>query len=132
MRLHAPAHPPARRNGNHTSRDIRCRTAVREHEISPMRTHDPVPALKQQLAQELVARIGEWRQDYAADFLGTDAARVSNLRNGRLECFSLERLIRFITRDHGTVTLHVTWKSRWHKLRAQRRVPPHARREKPA
>jgi hypothetical protein len=41
-------------------------------------------------------------------------------RNGS---FSLEKLIRFITHDHGTVTLQVTWKSRWHKLRDQRRVP---------
>jgi predicted XRE-type DNA-binding protein len=85
-----------------------------------MRTADPIPALKQQLARELVARLDGWRQDYAASFLGTDAARVSNLRNGRLQAFSLERLIRFVERDHGTVTLHVTWKSRWHMLRAQR------------
>jgi predicted XRE-type DNA-binding protein len=92
-----------------------------------MRAPDPIRSLKQQLARELVARLDGWRQDYAASFLGTDPSRVSNLRNGRLDRFSLERLIRFITRDHGTVTLHVTWSSRWKKLRDQRdqrRVAP--------
>jgi predicted XRE-type DNA-binding protein len=85
-----------------------------------MRTADPIPPLKQQLARELVVRLDGWRQDYAASFLGTDPARVSNLRNGQLTCFSLERLIRFITQDHGTVTLNVTWTSRRQKLREQR------------
>jgi predicted XRE-type DNA-binding protein len=89
-----------------------------------MRTPDPIPPLKQQLARELVARLDGWPQDYAASFLGTDPPRVSNLRNGRLSRFSLEQLIRFITRDSGQLTLHVTWKSRWHKLRDQRRAPP--------
>jgi hypothetical protein len=85
---------------------------------------DPVLALKEQLARELVARVDGWRLDYAAWFFGTDAARVSNLRNGRLGPFSLERLIRFVERDHGTVTLQVTWKSRRHMLRSQRRSLP--------
>jgi predicted XRE-type DNA-binding protein len=84
-----------------------------------MRTPDPISPLKEQLARELVARLDGWRQDYAASFVGTDPSRISNLRNGRLTRFSLERLIRFIARDHGAVTLQVTWKSRWHKLRDQ-------------
>jgi predicted XRE-type DNA-binding protein len=85
-----------------------------------MRDVDPIPALKSQLAAELVARLDGWRQDYAGAFIGTTAARVSNLRNGRLDPFSLERLIRFIARDAGDVTLTVTWRSRWEKLRDQR------------
>ena len=89
-----------------------------------MRAPDPIPALKKQLAGHLVDRLAGWRQDYAASFIGTDAPRISNLRNGRLERFSLEQLIRFVTRDHGEVTLSVTWKSRWHGLRDQSRVPP--------
>ncbi len=84
---------------------------------------DPIPALKKQLAGELVDRLAGFRQDYAAAFVGTDAPRISNLRNGRLERFSLEQLIRFVVRDRGEVTLHVTWKSRWHKARGQRRAP---------
>jgi predicted XRE-type DNA-binding protein len=85
---------------------------------------DPIPLLKEQLARELVTRLDGWTQGNAASFIGTDQPRVSDLRKGRLERFSLEQLIRLIARDHGTVTLQVTWKSRWHKLRDQRRGPP--------
>jgi predicted XRE-type DNA-binding protein len=95
-----------------------------------MRTPDPIPRLKEQLARDIIERLDGWTQDVAASFLGTDPPRVSDLRRGRLERFSLQQLIRLITRDHGTVTLHVTWTSRWQKLRDQRdernqrRVPP--------
>jgi predicted XRE-type DNA-binding protein len=85
-----------------------------------MRAPDPIPPLKQQLARELVDRVHGWRLELAASLLGIDWARVSKLRNGRLQRFSLERLIRCITHDHGTVTLHVTWKSRRHMLSKQR------------
>jgi predicted XRE-type DNA-binding protein len=88
------------------------------------RIDDPIPRLKEQLARELVDRLDGWTQGNAAGFLGTDQPRVSDLRKGRLTRFSLEQLIRFITRDSGEVTLQVTWVSRWHKLRAQRRPPP--------
>jgi hypothetical protein len=89
-----------------------------------MRAADPIPSLKRQLAAELVARLDGWRQDYAGRMIGTTAARVSNLRNGRLDPFSLERLIRFIAHDAGVVTLTVTWHSRWARLRDRRRPPP--------
>ena len=84
---------------------------------------DPIPSLKQQLAAELVTRLDGWRLDYAAASIGTTSARVSNLRNGRLDQFSLERLIRFIARDHGEFTVQVKWNSRWARLRDQRRLP---------
>jgi predicted XRE-type DNA-binding protein len=84
------------------------------------RIADPIPQLKEQLARELVARVDGWTLEYAASFLGTDAPRMSNLRRGRLERFSLEQLIRLINWDHGTVGLQVTWSSRWRKLRGQR------------
>lgn len=83
------------------------------------RVADPIPQLKEQLARELVARVDGWTLEYAASFLGTDAPRMSNLRRGRLERFSLEHLIRLVTQDHGTVALEVTWSSRWQKLRDQ-------------
>jgi predicted XRE-type DNA-binding protein len=102
--------------------------------MSPRRgVADPIPRLKEQLARELLARVDGWTQEYAAAFIGTDQPRMSDLRKGRLDRFSLEKLIRLVTQDHGTVTLHVTWDSRWQKLRdqrderirrAQRRVPP--------
>jgi predicted XRE-type DNA-binding protein len=115
---------PSHRNGNHHCDGFWCRIAPRATETSAMRTPDPIPALKKQLAQEIVDRLDGWDQVYAADFLGTDQPRMSDLRSGRLDRFSLEKLIRFITRDHGTVTLRVTWKSRWHRLRDQRRPSP--------
>ena len=70
---------------------------------------DPIPALKQQLANELIARLDGWTQDYAGALISAHPCRVSNLRNGRLEPFSLERLIRFVARTKGTVTIHVAW-----------------------
>ena len=77
-----------------------------------MTTDDPIPALKQQLGQLLVERVEGWSHTYAAGLLGTDHARVSNLRRGRLERFSLEQLIRFTIRVEGTVELRVEWTNR--------------------
>lgn len=70
---------------------------------------DPIPPLKEQLARELVARLDGWRRDYAGWFIDAHACRVSNLRNGQLDCFSLERLIRFVSRTKGTVAVSVAW-----------------------
>lgn len=63
---------------------------------------DPVPALKRQLGAELASalarRLGSPRRADVAVMLDTDAARVSDLRHGKLERFSLETLIRFAAR----------------------------------
>ena len=76
-------------------------------------THeDPIPELKRQLAEILVQRLQAWSQVYAADLIGTDAPRVSDLRRGRLERFSLAQLVRFIARVEGTVQVSVEWSSR--------------------
>jgi hypothetical protein len=40
-----------------------------------------------------------------------DQPGMSGLRNGRLERFSLERLIRFASRAYGEITVTVTWRS---------------------
>ena len=53
-----------------------------------------------------------WNQVYAADFVGTDQPRISDLRRGRLERFSLEQLVRFVTRVDGTVRIAVEWSTR--------------------
>jgi len=45
----------------------------------------------------------------AAELLRTDQPRISDLRNGKLERFSLERLIRFAARLGATVTVQITW-----------------------
>ena len=72
---------------------------------------DPVPALKQQVAAAVVAQLDQWTQPMAAELLRTDQPRVSDLRNGKLERFSLERLIRFAARRGGTVSISITWSS---------------------
>ena len=71
---------------------------------------DPVPALKQQIANALVERLDGWTQAMAAELLRTDQPRVSDLRNGRLHRLSLEQLIRFAARVHGTVSIDIAWR----------------------
>ncbi|MEO7520673.1 MAG: XRE family transcriptional regulator, partial [Gemmatimonas sp.] len=68
---------------------------------------DPIPALKQQLRDDLVALIGEWEQSVAAGAIKTDQPRMSDLERNRLERFSLETLIRFVTRVECRVDLKV-------------------------
>src|SRR5437764_15202930 len=50
---------------------------------------DTVLPLKHQLAQFIVERLDGWSQIHAADLLGTDQPRISDLRNNRLDRFSL-------------------------------------------
>jgi predicted XRE-type DNA-binding protein len=62
---------------------------------------DPIPALKQQVRDALVEALDGWEQCNAACLIGSHQARVSNLKQNRLEHFSLETLVRFLTRiDH--------------------------------
>jgi len=84
---------------------------------------DPVPRLKQQLAQLLVERVAGWSQTYAADLLGTDQPRVSDLRRGRLDRISLEQLIRLLGRVGGSIELKVSWSSRHSYLYAHPKKP---------
>ena len=74
---------------------------------------DPVPPLKIQLADLIVQRIAGWTQVNAADLLRTSQPRISDLRNGRLERFSLEQLVRLVRRVEGFVELHVEWGPRF-------------------
>ena len=60
--------------------------------------HDPIPALKQQLARELVCFAGKRPAWNIAVLIGTDQPRISDLRKGKLDRFSLESLIRFLRR----------------------------------
>ena len=77
-----------------------------------MRTIDPIPELKKEMTRTVVHRLDGWSQVNAAQLLGTDQPRVSDLRAGRLERFSLEQLVRFVSRLGGDVTLRVTWSAR--------------------
>lgn len=56
---------------------------------------NPVPELKRQLSDELIRAIGPRRRWDVASILGVHASRVSDLRHGKVERFTLETLIRF-------------------------------------
>jgi predicted XRE-type DNA-binding protein len=60
---------------------------------------DPIPELKRQLAT------ARFRTADVAVRMGTDPARVSDLRHGKLDRFSLETLIRFAARLSWRVEL---------------------------
>ena len=57
---------------------------------------DPIPALKQQLAGEIKRLLGRYHQEVAADILGLEQPRMSELLRGRLDRFSLQRLVRLL------------------------------------
>lgn len=68
---------------------------------------DPLPALKAQLYRELRQAIDRWDTPELCYFLRIDQPRVSNLRGGRIERFSVEQLIRFLERMDYEVTVSV-------------------------
>jgi Helix-turn-helix domain len=61
-------------------------------------TPDPIPDLKRQAGAELARLVARWNGDDIGVLLRTDRARVADLRRGKLDRFSLETLIRFLTR----------------------------------
>lgn len=45
-----------------------------------------------------------WTQSYAAEILGVDQPKVSQLKNGKIDGFSLERLLSFLKKlDHEII-----------------------------
>ena len=68
---------------------------------------DPIPELKRQLGAELAALVYGWNADDVATLIGTDAPRISDLRRGKLDRFSLETLIRYLARLRRRVDLVV-------------------------
>jgi predicted XRE-type DNA-binding protein len=73
-----------------------------------IQTRDPIPALKEQLRRKIIALVGDWDQQVTAKRLGTDQPRMSDLRGGRLNRFSLEKLILFLTNLEQQVAITVT------------------------
>jgi len=69
---------------------------------------DPIPVLKQQLGAELARLLARWNADDVAYVIGTDRPRISELRRGKLDRFSLETLIRYLTRLQHRVDVTVT------------------------
>lgn len=72
-----------------------------------MRGRDPIPELKLQLAEELVHAIHGWTPGQLVYRMRIDQPRVSDLRRGRLERISLERLIRWLVAMQRVVTISV-------------------------
>jgi predicted XRE-type DNA-binding protein len=68
---------------------------------------DPVPALKRQLADEVLALSDGQSQTWAAWALHLSRARVSELRNGRLDNVSLECLVRCLSRRGHIVEVQI-------------------------
>jgi len=81
---------------------------------------DPIPELKRAAAVALAKRISGWASaDDAAVLLGTQRARMVDIRSGRLDRFSLETLLRYLVRAGASVELRVT--------DGESRGAPHAR-----
>lgn len=66
---------------------------------------DPIPNLKKQVGEFLAKELEGWRRWDIAQWIGTDAARVSDIRHGRLQRFSLETLLRYADRLQFRVEL---------------------------
>ena len=90
---------------------------------SGVRPRDPIPPLKDQIARLIVDRLPGWTQTNAAALLETDQPRVSDLRDGNLERFSLEQLVRLMSRLGGDVQLTVAWDPRRRWIAAEAAFP---------
>jgi len=70
---------------------------------------DPILELKQAAGAALALRIEGWASAYdAAAFLGTDRARIGDIRRGTLKRFSFEMLLRLLVRAGARVEIRVT------------------------
>ncbi len=68
---------------------------------------DPIPALKRQVGAELARLVDGWNSDDIAALLRTDRSRIAELRRGKLDRFSLETLMRFLTRLGARAELRI-------------------------
>ena len=59
---------------------------------------NPIPALKRQVAEAIKPQLARHYDPAAALLIGADRARVSDIRRGRIDRFSLETLIRYAAR----------------------------------
>lgn len=68
---------------------------------------DPLPALKEQLASEIIAVTAGFSQWEVAAYLGLDQPRISDLKRGRLGRFTLDRLVTLLSRLDHDVALDI-------------------------
>jgi predicted XRE-type DNA-binding protein len=68
---------------------------------------DPIPALKRQLADQVVARTEEQSQMWAAWRVQISRSRISELRRGNLKNVSLERLVQCLSRLGYTIEIRL-------------------------
>src|SRR5688572_17925953 len=90
---------------------------------------DPIPDLKEQVGAEIAKRIAHRRQEHVACELETDQPRVSDLKYGKLGRFSLETLIKYVSRLRCRITLTVEDIPRRFakpRLRYEKRAPDRA------
>ena len=108
-----PAPGTPARSDAHRRAGIRCRRTVAAALACGVLLNDPIPEYKAVLARAITERLTGWSQEMAAALIGVDQPRMSNLRSGKLENFSLAQLIRFAARLGATVSLGVTWPQGW-------------------
>jgi hypothetical protein len=87
------------------------------HRVYP---NDPIPQLKRDAARALVPLLDDWNAHVVAHQMGTDQPRVSDIKRGKLDRFSLEALIRFLDRLGQSVELKITPRS----VLSPQAVPP--------
>jgi predicted XRE-type DNA-binding protein len=69
---------------------------------------DPIPDLKRQLAGKIVELLDGWSNTWAAWDAHLSRSRVSELRRGKLDNVSLDRLVRCLADLGHTVEIRVT------------------------
>ena len=69
---------------------------------------DPIPALKRQLADKVVELLDGWSNTWAAWGAYLPRSRVSELRQGKLDNVSLDRLVRCLAQLDHKVEVTVT------------------------
>jgi hypothetical protein len=69
---------------------------------------DPIPQLKAQLGAELARSLAGWRASDVSYWMGAHPSRISELRCGKLDRFSLETLIRYCYRLRVRVEFSIT------------------------
>jgi predicted XRE-type DNA-binding protein len=87
---------------------------------------DPIAPLKRQLADEILGAVARLNVSIAARVLDIDASRFADLRHGRIQRFSVERLIRMLAVIERRVSLTVVnagdAEVRWFRMLNERRA----------